>query len=148
MARTGAVVTGSQVIRFFDCQPPNPHSDLDVITQVSGVLDLCLFLETNRYSCLYRKNGPKNGRGKPDDYPMLTSAFMLASSFQFLSGGGRTGIVEIIDFVKLRPSADWVGAEVSHKVQLIVVLQTPIEHIVFGFHSSEFSERIASSHES
>ncbi|KAJ3548218.1 hypothetical protein NMY22_g1348 [Coprinellus aureogranulatus] len=135
LARTGAIVTGSQVLRFFDRQPPDPSCDLDIVTRVGGVLDLCMYLEMRGYTRSARepRRSHKPGHGDDEDgYPILTSAFALTSSVKFLTGGGRTGIVDIIDYVFPDPE---VGAEVNYKVQLIVVLQPPVEHVLFGFHS-------------
>ena len=147
LARTGAVATGSQILRFFDRQPPDPKCDLDVLTRVGGVLDLALYLESQGYHRIHC-NLMRAATHGVDEYPLLSFVFSLTSSWKFLTGGGKTGIVDIIDYVKTVPiitfstsgEVQQQSEEVTHKVQLIAVLQPPIEHILYGYHSSECYE--------
>ncbi|KAF5336601.1 hypothetical protein D9611_006612 [Ephemerocybe angulata] len=129
LAFAGAVVGGSQVVRFFERLPPNPRSDLDVITRVGGVFALSRLLESQGYSRIDRR--PE----QDEEYPLVTDILALTSSKSFCRGGGRDGIIQIFDFVKDldAPLDDDTN---SLKVQVIVVAQHPIHHIIHTFHST------------
>ncbi|KAJ3523940.1 hypothetical protein NMY22_g11218 [Coprinellus aureogranulatus] len=130
LAETGAVVTGSQAIQYFDRQPQLPGSDLDIFTRVGGALPLMMFLTSQGYVKRLRC-WPFSG----DSYPAITEVFSITSSQNFRTGGGDVGIVGVLDFEKAR----WVpkkGFMDAKKVQVIIVNRPPIEQIVLRFHST------------
>lgn len=88
LARGGAVMTGSQIIRFFDRQGPARERDLDVVTRVGGVPIISTFLEGEGYS-----RHPRRVSETGEEYPVITEAFGLASSRDFKRAGGKSGIV-------------------------------------------------------
>ncbi|KAF6746287.1 hypothetical protein DFP72DRAFT_1076495 [Ephemerocybe angulata] len=129
LAFAGAVVGGSQVVRFFERLPPNPRSDLDVISRVGGVFALSSLLESQGYSRVDRRPGQE------EEYPLVTDILAMTSSKEFCRGGGRDGILRIFDFVKhLDTPPD--EEKSTLKVQVIAVAQHPIHHIVHTFHST------------
>ncbi|KAF6743185.1 hypothetical protein DFP72DRAFT_850684 [Ephemerocybe angulata] len=125
---TGAIVSGSQVIRFLDRMEPAISSDLDILTRVGGVLSLVNYLEDEGYTRVQRKPGRK------EDYPLLADVCALSSTTQFCKGGGKHGIVEIFDFEK-KLGRTLQGVD-RLKVQVVVVVQNPIQHILFSYHST------------
>lgn len=134
LAETGAIVTGSQMIRFFDRLPPLKDSDLDVLTRIGGLLPLAMYLEREGYVRVYRK--PRVGRD--DDYPLITEVFGVTSSPSFQRGGGKSGIIHVMDFEK---DCCHESKGKLLKVQVVVVAKPPIEHLL-GFHSSQSSSLV------
>jgi hypothetical protein len=133
LAKNGAVVSGSQALRYFQREEPDVDSDLDVVVRIGGVLTLATSLVRDGYTQVSRSAlRPKSS------YPLCAEIFALASQSSFMHGGRRTGILDVIDFVKtethIMPGPD---VEVTLKVQLIVVAQDPVEHIIMSYHSSE-----------
>ena len=124
-------MTGSQIIRFFDRLGPDITRDLDIVTRVGGVPHLVTYLEHEGY---LRK--PKKARDDGEEYPVITEAFGLASSRDFRRAGGKSGIVSVMDFVKTLEIGYDEDRFLHLKVQIIAVVQPPIEHIIFSFHSS------------
>lgn len=132
MAYTGAVISGSQIIQFFDRCRPIASSDLDILTRIGGIPALICFLESEGYSQVPR---PKTEQ----QYDALTDCLTVSSSDAFvLNRGGRHGILFVADFARttrppLRPGHQ---EEETIKVQLIAVAQNPIEHLIYTYHSS------------
>lgn len=132
LAKAGAIVTGSQVLRFFNREPPDPTCDLDIITRVGGLMTLAMFLSNLGYVRLRRFKMPRSH----EDYPLISSIFSLTSSHGFVNRTSKAGIIEIFDFYNRFDAPDSEFGR-TVKVQVIVVFQYPVEHILFGFHSSE-----------
>ncbi|KAF6745502.1 hypothetical protein DFP72DRAFT_824352 [Ephemerocybe angulata] len=128
LAFTGAIVSGSQAIRFLDRMEPAASSDLDILTRVGGVLSLVNYLEGQGYHRVEKKPGRK------EDYPLLADIFALSSTAQFCKGGGKNGILEIFDFKKRLFRA--IRGVDRLKVQISVVAQNPIHHMLFSYHST------------
>ncbi|KAF6742988.1 hypothetical protein DFP72DRAFT_829185 [Ephemerocybe angulata] len=129
LAFTGAVVSGSQALRFMDRLPPAPKSDLDIVTRVGGVTALARFLESSGYTLVEREPHPQ------DKYPMLIDVLSITSSKRFCNGGGKDGIIEIFDFE--RPTYGRLNQYTPvTKVQIIAVSQHPVHHIVYTYHST------------
>ncbi|KAF6752406.1 hypothetical protein DFP72DRAFT_849880 [Ephemerocybe angulata] len=130
MALTGAVLTGSQAIRFFDRRQPDPSSDLDIVTRIGGTMSLCLYLEEQGYVRVARS------REAEDEYPLLDDVLSLSSTKRFCSGSGGSGILGIFDFEKGSFPPFSNGSWQRVKVQVITVTQSPIWHIIHTFHST------------
>ncbi|KAF6744352.1 hypothetical protein DFP72DRAFT_826069 [Ephemerocybe angulata] len=129
LAFAGAVVGGSQALRFMSRLPPSPKSDLDIVTRVGGVTALSRFLQSNGYTPVERLPHPQ------ENYPMLTDVLSMTSSRQFCSGGGKDGIINIFDFE--RPTRGPLNHYTpAMKVQIIAVSQHPIHHIIYTYHST------------
>lgn len=134
LAYCGAVVAGSQVLRFFNRLRPTMDSDLDIVTRVGGVAPLVSFLRAEGYTRV-----PRADTSHENDYPVMTEIFGITSTSRFCRGGGKHGIIEILDFTRERfRRCKQGGTELVGflKVQIIVVSQPPIEHILLTFHSS------------
>ena len=129
LARSGAVVAGSQVLRYFDRDKPLLNSDLDIVTRIGGALPIASYLISNGYNRAFLRPSLHYG---PD--PVETDVLGITASRTYRKGGGKSGIFQIMDFVK-RTIAD--SGEVSKHVQVIVVAQDPVEHICFSYHSSK-----------
>ncbi|KAF6756114.1 hypothetical protein DFP72DRAFT_1066928 [Ephemerocybe angulata] len=129
LAFTGAVIGGSQALRFMDRLAPAAKSDLDVVTRVGGVLALSRFLEDQGY------NQAERPTPQAERYPIMTDALSMTSSKEFCRGGGTDGIIDIVDFEKPAQGAANRYTSVL-KVQLIVVTQNPIHHIIYTYHST------------
>ncbi|KAF6750732.1 hypothetical protein DFP72DRAFT_851533 [Ephemerocybe angulata] len=124
MALAGAVISGSQALRFMDRLGPAPRSDLDVVTRVGGVLALARYIESQGYKRVERPAQPG------DKYPLITDVLSMTSSSRFCSGGGRDGIVEIFDFE--RPTWGVLNQFTpTLKVQIIAVTQNPVHHLIY-----------------
>ncbi|KAF6758167.1 hypothetical protein DFP72DRAFT_845134 [Ephemerocybe angulata] len=117
----GAVVSGSQILRFLDRDRPLVDSDLDVITRIGGALRLIDFLGSIGYTGVEVKH----------EYPIDPSVFGISSTRSFAKGGGDQGILHVMDFVKPISRHDCT----SCKVQVVVVAQHPVEHIIHTYHS-------------
>ncbi|KAF6755987.1 hypothetical protein DFP72DRAFT_306623 [Ephemerocybe angulata] len=129
LAYAGAVITGSQALRYLDRLHPSNSSDLDIVTRLGGAMTLCLYLQEQGYTRVARTFD------RLDDYPLVTDLLSMASSKRFCSGGGSHGILGIFDFVK--PHFQRRLEDLPNlKVQVIVVTQNPIEHIVLTYHST------------
>ncbi|KAF6765292.1 hypothetical protein DFP72DRAFT_870617 [Ephemerocybe angulata] len=115
MAFTGAVISGSQALRFFDRLPPDTCRDLDIFVRPAGAMSL-----TSRPSDI------------DETYPIITDILSLSSTKRFCRGGGAQGIIAVFDFEKPQPEAGCPNL----KVQIIVVAQHPVHHIVYNFHST------------
>jgi hypothetical protein len=133
LAKNGAVVSGSQALRFFQREDPDFDSDLDVIVRVGGVLSLSMALFREGYVQLSRSGARVNL-----SYPLCAELFAVTSQSSFMLGGKKTGILDVIDFVRSDTHISPASArEATFKVQLIVVAQDPVEHIIMSYHSSE-----------
>lgn len=131
MAYTGAVISGSQIIQFFDRCPPIASSDLDILTRIGGIPALICFLESEGYRQVPRKE-------TEHQYNALADCLAVSSSTGFVDRGRRHGILFIADFERvagpyLRPG---LHEKEKIKVQLIAVTQNPIEHLIYTYHSS------------
>lgn len=93
MAFAGALITGEQVLRFFDRLPPTLKADLDIVTRVGGVVPLILFLESIGY--VRRPDAPSLAK---ESFPIMSHAFQITSSSQFAEKGGATGVVSVIEY--------------------------------------------------
>ena len=134
LAQSGAVVTGSQVLRFFERLVPLAGSDLDVVTRVGGVVPIVNFLEEEGYRRTVREK-----KASDDDYHVLTEVFSITSTKDFIRGGGKDCIIAVLDFTRpaeYRRHSAWRYQDDVLKVQVIVVAQRPIDHIILTFHSS------------
>jgi hypothetical protein len=133
LAKAGAVVTGSQALRFFDRTDPDLCCDLDVVTRIGGAPALAIYLENDGYSRHFASY-PRHSA----NYPMLIDLYSIASKRAFKRGGGAHGILHIMDFKKnISIGPDDALKIVTLKVQIIVVTQEPVEHICLTFHSSK-----------
>ncbi|KAF6742483.1 hypothetical protein DFP72DRAFT_830471 [Ephemerocybe angulata] len=128
LAFTGAVVSGSQAIQFLDRMEPAVSSDLDILTRIGGVLSLVNYLEEEGYRRVERD------AGRQEEYPLLADVCALSSTAQFCRGGGKHGIVAIFDFEKEVPREIYGVNRL--KVQVVAVVQNPIRHIMFSYHST------------
>ncbi|KAF6747813.1 hypothetical protein DFP72DRAFT_821264 [Ephemerocybe angulata] len=130
LARTGAVISGSQALRFMDRLGPSPRSDLDIITRVGGVLALTRYVESHGYTRVERPRNPN------EDYPLIADVLSMTTSNNFCVGGGTDGIIDIFDFE--RPtSGDISRFSPVLKVQIIAVAQNPVHHLIYTYHSSK-----------
>ena len=129
LARTGAVVSGSQVLRFLGREEPLLTSDLDIVTRLGGALPLASYLLLNGYTRVFMC--PAH-RAEP--YPVALDAIRITGSKAFKAKGGKHGILHIMDFVKRSPN---VSQATNKHVQVSVVTQDPVEHICFSYHSSK-----------
>ena len=137
MALAGAIATGCQVIRFFDRDPPDERSHLDIVTRVGGVGAIVIFLEHMGY--VLKADAPSlhtNNSGT------MTQVFQLTSSLSFQAKTSANGVVAVMEFQ--RPTGDnymsWSGPSYDRytSVQLIVVTQNPVHHMLMHFHSSTY----------
>ncbi|TEB21626.1 hypothetical protein FA13DRAFT_1819394 [Coprinellus micaceus] len=128
LALTGALVAGSQVVQFFDGHQPLNGTPLDVVTRVGGVPGFIVFLEEEGYEKV-----PVGGEVNSDAESTMASAFAMSSTIQFQERGRINGIVDVLEYVKPRIPGRY--AEVV-RIQIIVVTQNPVEHILMNYHST------------
>ncbi|TFK18559.1 hypothetical protein FA15DRAFT_660589 [Coprinopsis marcescibilis] len=124
---SGGVISGSQVLRFMDRELPYPGSDLDILVRIGGAVELheCLVLFG------YKRRG-KRGDDDRDRYGCISRIFRKAAKAENRIKPEKNGILEVINYSKLRPNS--VNQE-TLKVQMIVVAQPPIQHIMLTYHS-------------
>jgi hypothetical protein len=126
---TSAVISGSQVIRFFDRLPPSPDSDLDIFTRVAGVVHLGQYLFDLGFIMVTEgKKSDKYDRSFRQQVLRVTQGDKLERS----SAGYN--ILSVFNFVIASDDED---IEPLLKVQLIVVNSDPIDFIIHSFHSSK-----------
>ncbi|KAJ3530865.1 hypothetical protein NMY22_g8396 [Coprinellus aureogranulatus] len=126
LAFSGALVTGWQVIRFFDRLPPSPTYGLDIVTRVGGVVPLVLFLESIAY-----KRVPENPCISMESFPSMADVFQISSNTSFDSKGGATGIVAVLEYFRVVQESDR-----DTKIRIFVVTQSPVEHMLLSYHST------------
>ncbi|KAH6918561.1 hypothetical protein BKA70DRAFT_1416553 [Coprinopsis sp. MPI-PUGE-AT-0042] len=130
LALTSAVISGSQVIRFFDRLCPKPESDIDIFTRIGSVLALGRYLFAVGYVLATDGTDTHN-------YELGFNARVLditqGDKLERLSG--VYGILSVFNFYRqtLTPN----GISVVLKVQVIVVNSDPVDHVIHGFHSSK-----------
>ncbi|KAF5325801.1 hypothetical protein D9611_000602 [Ephemerocybe angulata] len=122
MAVSGAVVSGSQALRFFDRQSPNIACDLDIYVRLAGAMTIIVYLLESGY----RRDVQLRGGG----YPLLSDLQSLSTTKRFCSGGGPQGLLAVFDFDKPGPGSTML------KAQVIVLAQDPIHHVLHNFHST------------
>ncbi|KAK7696086.1 hypothetical protein QCA50_000729 [Cerrena zonata] len=116
-ARTGALVSGSTALQFFD-RSRYSEADLDIYVPLKYRLEVADFLFNDGYSYVPERNQDSDFR-------------RAASDLRLKVGGSYSvnGVVTVFTFEKRRDSAKVM------KAQLIVVKYSPIETIL-GFHST------------
>ncbi|KAH6909024.1 hypothetical protein BKA70DRAFT_1221947 [Coprinopsis sp. MPI-PUGE-AT-0042] len=125
-----AIISSSQVIRFFDRLPPRPDCDLDIFTRVGSVLQLGRFLFSIGFILV------TEGK-KSDQYDRAFNSRVIR-----ITQGGKLehssngySILSVFNFVIASPDED---VEPLLKVQLIVVNTDPIDFIIHTFHSTTY----------
>lgn len=135
LAFTGAIATGCQVLRFFDRDPPDERSHLDIVTRVGGVGALVVYLEGIGFC--RTADAPCS---LSNSYNTMSHVFQLTSNPAFRDRSSSNGILSVLEF--RRPigagSTFWSGPtyDRSASIQLIVVAQDPVYHMLMHFHSS------------
>lgn len=137
LALTGALVTGEQLIRFFDRRPPDKESNLDVVTRVGGAGALVLFLEHIGYQL-----EPDAPSTHSESNPAMSQIFGITSSPAFENKGWVNGVLAVLEFT--RPVGDnpksWLNPPYDRcaRMRVVIVAQDPVDHVMTSYHSSEF----------
>lgn len=135
LALAGALVTGEQVLRYFDRCPPDLDSNLDIVTRVGGASALVLFLEHIGYEL-----EPDAPSTHSEDDQAMARIFAIASSPMFETKGSANGVLSIFEFT--RPGghffSSWAHSNRDRcaRLRLIVVAQDPVDHILLNYHTS------------
>ncbi|KAJ7629947.1 hypothetical protein DFH06DRAFT_1140705 [Mycena polygramma] len=120
----GGVVSGSQIVQFFD-RTLYPKSDMDVFMRVGGVYLMGTWLATQRYTLVTTSA----------DYPFALNRQVgrLASRILVPSIDSPPPIRGVYNYQKFVASRTTVYLQT---VQLICVDMDPVRHVLFDFHST------------
>lgn len=130
---TGAVVSGSQALQFFD-RVQYPDSDLDIFVRAGGFYPLVTFLAGEGYASFL----PKAPTGQQYGGPAFVSPSRLAKTCIKNMQTVRRPIIAVYNF-KGGPSRGFARAVDNDKIiQVIIVDSDPVHHIIYDFHSSEY----------
>ncbi|KAJ7750551.1 hypothetical protein B0H16DRAFT_1318604 [Mycena metata] len=123
LRRCGAIVTGSQMLQFFD-RTNYPDSDMDIFLRIGGVSLLGNWLTTQGYS-------PAAPSAK---YTFFRNRVQRACS-QIITRQGepQTPIRGVYNYYRYVATQTVVHHQ---KIQLVVVDMDPIHHVIFDFHST------------
>ena len=118
--KCGAVISGSQAIQFFD-RERYPESDVDFFVRLGGADELVKWIVCQGYSIT---DFSKRYRGNLENKIQELSAKCTGNLTSF-----EHPILGVINLLKPRVA--------DKKVQVIIVDVDPIEHVLYGFHSSK-----------
>ncbi|KAJ7739542.1 hypothetical protein B0H16DRAFT_1465197 [Mycena metata] len=123
LGECGGIVSGSQVTQFFD-RSRYHDSDMDIFMHIGGITHMGDWLQTQGYS--YSSMATEYDALKPD---------VLRLSCRMLIERNSTDetIKGVFNYIRYIPSTTTAFIQ---KIQLIVVDISPIDHIIFDFHSS------------
>ena len=125
LRKTNAIVSGSFALQFFD-RSYYPESDMDIYLRCAGAMDVCRWLVGQGYR--YVKADHEYGQVPLKHQGHIQKAVKNSSSID-------RPLLGVYNFKKLLGSS--AGYIEILLVQVIVVDTDPIEHVLFGFHSSK-----------
>lgn len=136
LALTNAVVTGPQLLQFFDRLAPLEDAYLDIVTRIAGATSIILYLQQLGY-----ERTPLGPSIPSERAPAMRHIFQLTSTPNFHSKGWTGGVLTVMEFMipNGRSENPWFARtyERSRLVQLVVVVNDPVDHIMMNYHSSE-----------
>ncbi|PPQ97600.1 LOW QUALITY PROTEIN: hypothetical protein CVT26_002399 [Gymnopilus dilepis] len=123
LRRCDALVSGSFALQYFE-RKRYINSDMDIYLRTGGVIEMCDWLKKEGYRC--------TDRGAAYGQASRTQHVIRAVTSRGPEHGPLLGVYSFQRMV-----ATIEGHVEVMKIQLIVVDTSPIEHILFEFHSSE-----------
>ncbi|PPQ65617.1 hypothetical protein CVT26_000559 [Gymnopilus dilepis] len=124
LRRTNAVISGSFALQFFD-RSYYPDSDMDIYLRCAGAMDVCRWLTTEGYR--YVKSDKSYKHVPLQHQGHIQKAVKNNSTL-------NRPLLGVYNFKKTLASS--TGYIEQLLIQVIVVDIDPIEHILFGFHST------------
>lgn len=125
LQRCGAVVSGSQILQFFD-RTRYFDSDMDIFLRIGGVCEMGCWLTEQGYKF----------QSISKHYDAFSRSLLRLSN-SLVSGQGTTAEETVKGVFNYKRYVATSTVVYLQKIQLVVVDTNPIQHIVFGFHSSE-----------
>ncbi|KAJ7157063.1 hypothetical protein C8R43DRAFT_832426, partial [Mycena crocata] len=124
LKQCGAVVSGSQMIQFFD-RTTYHGSDMDIFLRIGGVLPMSGWLENQGYNLISSHNGYPDVKRKVNR--------LLISKMNEHPCVQNDTVKAVHNYQRFIASLTVVY---SQKIQLITVDMNPIHHVMFDFHST------------